>query len=49
VVDYSQITLEADMVMKKASGDVPLSYRVSGKAFSPSQSRVHDGGGLQYV
>jgi hypothetical protein len=37
------------MVMKKASGgDSPLG-RVPGRAFGPSQSRVDDGGGLQYV
>jgi hypothetical protein len=48
-VDYSYITLEAGMVMKKASGVIPLSGRVSGRAFGPSRSRVDDGGGLQYV
>jgi hypothetical protein len=28
---------------------IPLSGRVSGRASGPSQSRVDDGGGLQYV
>jgi hypothetical protein len=48
-VDYSHITPEATMVMKKASAGIPLSGRVSGRASGPSQSRVDDGGGLQYV
>jgi hypothetical protein len=52
MVEYSRITPEAGMVMKKASGDVvmiPLSGRVPGRASGPSRSRVDDGGGLQYV
>jgi hypothetical protein len=28
---------------------IPLSGRVSGRASRPSQSRIDDGGGLQYV
>jgi hypothetical protein len=28
---------------------IPLSGRVLGRAFGPSQSRIDDGGGLQYV
>jgi hypothetical protein len=28
---------------------IPLSDRVPGRAYGPSQSRVNDGGGLQYV
>jgi hypothetical protein len=37
------------MVTKKASGGDSLSSRVPGRASRPSQSRVDDGGGLQYV
>jgi hypothetical protein len=42
-VDYSHITLEATMVVEKASGRVP------GRAHGFSQSRDDDDGGLQYV
>jgi hypothetical protein len=37
------------MVMKKASDVIPLSGRVPRRASGPSQSRVDDSGGLQYV
>jgi hypothetical protein len=33
------------MVMKKASGDDPLSGRVPGRASESSRTRVNDGGG----
>jgi hypothetical protein len=32
------------MVMKKDSGEIPLSDRVLGRASEPSQTRVDDGG-----
>jgi hypothetical protein len=48
-VDYSHITPEAGMVMKKASGgDSPL-RQGAGKSFWTLPSRIDDGGGLQYV
>jgi hypothetical protein len=45
-VDYSRITPEAGIAMKKASGDDSLSGRVPGRASGPSQTRVDDGGDL---
>jgi hypothetical protein len=47
-VNYSRITPEAGMAMKKASDDDSLSDRVPGRASGPSRTRVDDGGGLQY-
>jgi hypothetical protein len=48
-VDYSLITPEASMAMKKTFGGDPLSGRVLGRASGPSRSRVNDGGGSRYV
>jgi hypothetical protein len=39
-MNYSRITQEAGMVMKKASGDDPLFGRVPGRASEPSRTRV---------
>jgi hypothetical protein len=49
MVDYSHITPEAGMVMKKAYGDDSPLQQGARKSFWPSRSRVDDGGGLQYV
>jgi hypothetical protein len=45
-VDYSHITPEVGMTMKKASGDDSLSGRVPRRDSGPSRTRVDDGGGL---
>ena len=45
MVNYSHITPEAGMVMKKASGaDSPL-WQGAGKSFGSPQARDDDGGG----
>jgi hypothetical protein len=47
-MNYSRITPEAGMAMKKASGDNSPLWQVAGKSFYTSRTRVDDGGGLQY-
>ena len=47
MVNYSHITPEAGMVMKKASGDDLPSGRVPGRASDPSRSRDGDDGGYR--
>ena len=46
-MNYSRFTLEAGMVLKNASGMIPLSGRVPGRASEPSQTRVDDDGGVR--
>jgi hypothetical protein len=48
-VDYSHITPEAGMMMKKPPVVISLSGRVPGRASGPSRSCIDDGGSLQYV
>jgi hypothetical protein len=47
-VDYSHITLDIGMAIKKALMMIPLSDRVPRRASGPSRTWVDDGGGLQY-
>ena len=48
-MNYSRITPEVGMVMKSPPVMIPLSGRVLGRASEPSQTRVDDGGGSEYV
>ena len=43
-MNYSSITPEAGMVMKRPPVMIPLSGRMQGRASEPSQTRVDDGG-----
>jgi hypothetical protein len=47
-MNYSCITSEADMAMKKASGDDSPLRQGTGKSLRTLQTRVDDDGGLQY-
>jgi hypothetical protein len=44
-MNYSRITSEAGMAMKKPPVTIPLSGRVPGRGAGPSRARV-DGGGV---
>ena len=47
MVDYSRITSEAGMVMKKPPVMISLSGRVPGRASEPSRTRVGVDGGVR--